>query len=1585
MFSPKTQHTTKPISSKPNGGGSFIQPKLNVGKPGDKYEVEADRAADKIVAKGKETPNSFFAPTVQKKNEEEIQKQESNEQEVQQKPLVDSISPVVQLASENNLQKEEEEVQKSEDENTQQVTEENLQAKEDNTTSFSNELIQQKPEEEIQEKEEEEVQEKEEEEVQQLQMAGGDDNSSLEGDLSSSKGGGSSLPSNTQNEMESGFGADFSGVRIHNDSNAVQMNKKLGSQAFTNGNDIYFNEGKYNPSSESGKHLLAHELTHTVQQGASPANGVQAKMESDSSIPQIQKQEGEGNGNQNEDQQPDNPQNDQNSNTQNENNQSQTNNQQGNQNGEGSGNQNNTQQSNAQQNSQNNNQSSNNQPSNNSQQGNQNGGTNRNQSNNQQPNNPQNDQVPNTQNSNNQQANNEQRNQNAGQSNQQGGPQTTAGDPPVVFPTFEAFTSFVQKRKQAVENFYTEQNAAVDNFIRMEQERAINEVNAQITRLQTAQTQVVVGVNRKFNEVKTAIETKRANEIENARENARLELERIDQITRIKQETIRSRGESKAQAVLDGAGEQVSRLNSSTTEKENEVGNIIRRKSRQYSGRDNADQVTQSAWDTKSDTVGKIRESGNTIRDSITTHSRDLARNYREDSSNIALKFGETSVEARERVIENRDETITALRDAGQESIDSLRTETTNLVSEVNRGINEQISALRGIPQRIREELYDVEIHVKAKLREDKAKSIADIDEFAKDVGEIYWHRDEVAEAQEDLNQAITDQENDVTTFVEDANGRLITGVTSFINELVSTQNTVIPSFTRILTDYITAATRLQTDVFGVIDEVVRDSADASRAVGDELETGFDDKISEEETRWDSQLDDDLQDMRDRVSDGISEQENILERFESNLDAEFNKGDDFWSFVRGVFAGFWEGFTSLLSAIWEAMGTLIFWIVVLVVVLIIVFLVVVVGITLAAIGKVLLIIGIVIGIIAFVYFLVAAIVTEGLTPYERGRLLGKGLFELAFGLIGTGVYAKLMGWIPRIASLVTIFSRIQRILIFLRLVLRSKDLKALIRIIDAAQDLVGLLKILAKTNFLDDMIRLLDQAGDLNRIIRVLVAVDDVDALFLLIKNADDIGQILTMMERAIALGKGNTLVRILSETTELTRLLQILARSGDDFGRVIKVLEDAPELNQMILAMTKAIDELPRFLALASKEGTDLSVLAKLFNSADDTAALFKTLEGADDLAKSMRILDSVDNLNTLLRVLNDADDLNRVLLLFDNVTDFNLLVEVLGRTNELPKLLTYLEGRANNIDDIVRALQQLGGELDDFLRLMDEPSMSLFRMDSLLFMDNFTVARFRTLLAHAGGNLNELFSVLDEIGDLQKMIDYITHFTDFQSLKQVVDKAKASNMTIIVEFLDACVSDGFKNWAHLEEFFNRAVAAGVSTPSGWRDLISYARNFIAEGASNFTAYPGRTTAGTGGVASKVFTLSDGTTLTVTVEAADIFHYISRHTWKYFRLTMGNVEDLNGMWQVGTGVGDVRRIATDLLNHADLQTFIGTMLSGQNRVKTGITVSGVIHDVRVNLNGVNGLVSIYPIGGTGVISLSKDIMKAAVRLFLSI
>lgn len=101
----------------------------------------------------------------------------------------------------------------------------------------------------------------------------------VESTLSSSKGKGSKMEPNIRNEMETGFGRDLSNVNIHTGSDAVQMNQELCAKAFTNGNDIYFNRGEYNPSSKEGKHLLAHELTHTVQQGGN--NKIVQRAETD--------------------------------------------------------------------------------------------------------------------------------------------------------------------------------------------------------------------------------------------------------------------------------------------------------------------------------------------------------------------------------------------------------------------------------------------------------------------------------------------------------------------------------------------------------------------------------------------------------------------------------------------------------------------------------------------------------------------------------------------------------------------------------------------------------------------------------------------------------------------------------------------------------------------------------------------------------------------------------------------------------------------------------------------------------------------------------------------------------------------------------------------------------------------------------------------------------------------------------------------------------------------------------------------------------------------------------------------------------
>ena len=97
-------------------------------------------------------------------------------------------------------------------------------------------------------------------------------NSELSSRLQANRGLGQPLSASVQSEMNLKIGADFGGVNIHTGTDAIGMNKSLGARAFTHGKDIYFNTGEYNPATTKGKHLLAHELTHTIQQGRSPTH-----------------------------------------------------------------------------------------------------------------------------------------------------------------------------------------------------------------------------------------------------------------------------------------------------------------------------------------------------------------------------------------------------------------------------------------------------------------------------------------------------------------------------------------------------------------------------------------------------------------------------------------------------------------------------------------------------------------------------------------------------------------------------------------------------------------------------------------------------------------------------------------------------------------------------------------------------------------------------------------------------------------------------------------------------------------------------------------------------------------------------------------------------------------------------------------------------------------------------------------------------------------------------------------------------------------------------------------------------------------
>lgn len=323
----KGGRTRKPFFNSVQSKGEELQARAKFGRPGDRYETEADHVADRVVD-GKPAGvglASGITPIGQRKAEEEPKAKGATDQEfqakaddrmdedVQAKPVEKPGQPGVleEMPAQSKADEEETQSQAKEEEETQAKTEEEepqrkaeeegLQTKAEDEvpqTMVEEEVPQAKAEEEetqAQTKEEEETQAKTEEEPQakaekeelqpksedevpqtredeEIQARGNSGGTSASAEVArqirAALGGGNPLPGPAREKMEAQFDADMSGVRIHTDQPAVLLARELKAQAFTRGNDIFFNEGKFAPGSREGDHLLAHELTHTVQQGA---------------------------------------------------------------------------------------------------------------------------------------------------------------------------------------------------------------------------------------------------------------------------------------------------------------------------------------------------------------------------------------------------------------------------------------------------------------------------------------------------------------------------------------------------------------------------------------------------------------------------------------------------------------------------------------------------------------------------------------------------------------------------------------------------------------------------------------------------------------------------------------------------------------------------------------------------------------------------------------------------------------------------------------------------------------------------------------------------------------------------------------------------------------------------------------------------------------------------------------------------------------------------------------------------------------------------------------------------------------------
>ena len=104
------------------------------------------------------------------------------------------------------------------------------------------------------------------EEQPQVGMEGSEVTPDVSSMIEGTRGSGQALPDNVRTQMEQGFGADFNDVRVHTGPKPDELSRTLSARAFTTGQDIFFKKGEYKLGSPAGKEVLAHELTHVLQQ-----------------------------------------------------------------------------------------------------------------------------------------------------------------------------------------------------------------------------------------------------------------------------------------------------------------------------------------------------------------------------------------------------------------------------------------------------------------------------------------------------------------------------------------------------------------------------------------------------------------------------------------------------------------------------------------------------------------------------------------------------------------------------------------------------------------------------------------------------------------------------------------------------------------------------------------------------------------------------------------------------------------------------------------------------------------------------------------------------------------------------------------------------------------------------------------------------------------------------------------------------------------------------------------------------------------------------------------------------------------------
>lgn len=568
-------------------------------------------------------------------------------------------------------------------------------------------------------------------------------------------------------------------------------------------------------------------------------------------------------------------------------------------------------------------------------------------------------------------------------------------------------------------------------------------VESEAVRLDGLYQDAIDQVQEAADEARDAIESDRDDRIQSIETTAKADSETLTRTVGEKQAALRSGADERATAALKFGDEQAKRATDASRKKADQAKEVGARKIQEHRNYDRAARIARVIQEMTDDGAKTLIQSGNELAEVARSDARDLAGKFRDEAAEAADKFGDSLDEGLAKIAKERESAIDGLTKAAADPVAQLAANARNLVVQLTMTRAAAVGEVRQLTSAI---LAGIDASARAtsdRIDSEAASAVRGLDSSVALVSQrLGKARGRAAEAklregESVLASSCAKFQASLGGLAGDSQRAIEDGATESLRRVTDQVDRLGDPLAKVATDFVATAEKTSGEVSASMEKLAAESLkgmdDAVADVDRELQSGLDQSLKQ----WDTELAQGTDQIRQKVDEGVAQYDEILQELGRSIDEKADEIEDESWFDRAV--GWVAGvFVGLLEGVWEAIkGLLLIALIVLaaiVVVALVIALLIALGASLEvilavlavvatiaevamAIAEVAAVVFIIYGVVSGISSIVMSFSRDDLSDYERGKLAGKGTFDVVFSIFGEEILAEVGGWAKGLVGL----------------------------------------------------------------------------------------------------------------------------------------------------------------------------------------------------------------------------------------------------------------------------------------------------------------------------------------------------------------------------------------------------------------------------------------------------------------------------------------------------------------------------------------------------------------------------------------